>query len=59
MLFANSKSSVYVPITIKNTHLERVYLTKKLGIYIDQNLTRKHHVSYVLNKLSKCVGILH
>ena len=59
MLFANSKSSVYVPITIKNTHLERVYLTKILGIYIDQNLTWKHHVSYVLNKLSKCVGILH
>ena len=44
MLFANSKSSVYVPITIKNTHLERVYLTKIWGIYID-------HVSYVLNKL--------
>ena len=59
MLFASSKSSVYVPITIKNTHLERVYLTKILGIYIDQNLTWKHHVSYVLNKLSKCVGILH
>ena len=30
-----------------------------MGIYIDQNLTWKHHVSYVLNKLSKCVGILH
>ena len=59
MLFANSKSSVYVPITIKNNHLERVYFKKKLGIYIDQNLTWKHHVSYVLNKLSKYVGILH
>ena len=59
MLFANSKSSVYAPITIKNTHLERVYITKFLfRIYIDQNLTWKHHVSYVPNKLSKCAGIL-
>ena len=56
-LFVNSKSSVYVPITIKNTRLELVYITKNLGMYIDQNLTWKH-VSYVLNKLSKCAGIL-
>ena len=58
MLFANSKYSVNVPITIKNTCLERVYVKKCLGIYIDRNLTWKHHVSYVLNKLSKCTGIL-
>ena len=58
MLFANSKSSVNVPIPIKTTRLETVYVTKYLGIYIDQNLTWKHHVSYVLNKLSKCTGIL-
>ena len=31
MLFANSKFSVYVPITIKNTRLEKVYTTKFLG----------------------------
>ena len=28
------------------------------GIYIDRNLTWKRHVSYVLNKLSRCAGIL-
>ena len=57
MLFANSMRSVDVYITIKNTHLERVRVKKK-RIYIDQNLTWKHHVSYVLSKLSKCSGIL-
>ena len=35
MLFTNSKSSVYVPITIKNTRLRRVYIYKKLGKYVD------------------------
>ena len=58
MLFANSKSNVNVPITIKNTCIERIYETKFLGLYIDQRLTWKHHVSYVLNILSKCTGIL-
>ena len=58
MLFANSKSSGNVPITIKNTRIERVYVTKCLGIYIDQNMTRKHHESHVLNILSKCTGLL-
>ena len=58
MLFADSKSSANVPITIKNACLERDYVAKILGIYIDQNLTWKHHVSYAINKLSKCTGIL-
>ena len=46
MLFADSKSSENVPITIKNTRIERVYVAKFFGIYIGQNLTWKHHVSY-------------
>ena len=58
MLFVNSRSSVYAAITIKNTRLEGVYIAKNLGIYIDKNFTWKHHVSYVLSKLSKCAGIL-
>ena len=58
MLFANTKSSVNVPITIKNTRIERVYVAKNLGIDVDQNLTWKRHASHVLSKLSKCTGIL-
>ena len=58
MLFANSKSCVNVPITIINTRLERVYVAKFFGIYIYHNLTWKHHVSYVLSKVSRCTGIL-
>ena len=55
MLFASSKSSVNVLITIRNTRIERVCVFFKWGIYIDQNLTWKHHVSYVLHRLSKLV----
>ena len=33
-------------------------MTKFLEIYIDQILIWKHHVSYVLSKLSKCTDIL-
>ena len=58
MLFANSKSTVNVPITIKNTRIEREYVPKNLGIYVDHNLTWKRHASHVLSKLSKCTGIL-
>ena len=58
MLFANTKSSVNVPITIKNTRIERVYVAKFLGIDVDQNLTWKRHTSHVLSKLSKFTGIL-
>ena len=58
MLFANSKSSVNVPITIKNKCIESVYVTKILGIDVDQNFTWKRHTSHVLSKLSKCTGIL-
>ena len=54
-LFTNSMSSGNILITIKISHIERIYLTKK---NIDQNLTWKHHVSYVLNKLSKRTAIL-
>ena len=58
MFFTNSKSSVNVPNAIKNTRIERVYVTKILGIDVDQNLTWKRHASHVLSKLSKCTGIL-
>ena len=58
MLFINSKSSVNVPITIKNKCIESIYVTKFLGIDVDQNLTWKRHTSHVLSKLSKCTCIL-
>ena len=59
MIFT-SKSKI-VPdsdIKINNVCIERVRVTKFLGILIDSQLNWKQHIAYTCNKLSKCIGIL-
>ena len=36
--------------------IERVKLTKLLGVTIDEKLTWTHHISYIKNKISKGIG---
>ena len=34
-------------------------MTKFLGVYIDENITWKHHISTVCSKISKSIGVLY
>ena len=47
-----------VDIRINNVQIERVYVTKFLGVQIDSKLNWKNHIDYTCKKLSKCVGII-
>ena len=42
----------------KYVSLERKEFVKYLGIFIDQSLTRKHHIDHVAFKISRYVGSL-
>ena len=35
-----------------------IHNTKFLGVIIDESMSWKHHIEYICNKTSKCIGIL-
>ena len=41
-----------------NQSLNRTNLTKFLGVYVDEHLTWKHHISFICKQISKSVGII-
>ena len=45
-------------ILIRDVQIQKVYVTKSLGVQIYSQLTWKKHIEYSCKKLSKCVGIL-
>ena len=45
-------------IDINNVKIERVQYTKFLGIFIDEMLNWKYHLSQVSTKTSKSLGVL-
>ena len=47
-----------IDICINGVCIERVNVTKILGIQIDSQLNWKKHIDYICKKLSKCVGII-
>ena len=47
-----------IDIKFCNNVIERVYVSKFLGVQIDSQLTWKTHVEYTCKKLSKSIGIL-
>ena len=47
-----------IDVKILDVQIQRVYVTKFLGVQIDSQLTWKKHIEYTCKKLSKCVGIL-
>ena len=55
MLYKNCKKPV---IKINGNIVERMKVTKLLGIYINERLSWKDQISYISNKLSKSIGIL-
>ena len=38
--------------------LQQSNITKFLGVYIDDHLTWKHHISYVCKQIAKSIGII-
>ena len=47
-----------IDIKIYGTIIQRVYVTKFLGVQIDAHLTCRSHIDSTCSKSSKCVGIL-
>ena len=45
-------------ITFNKIEIKRENTIKFLGIIIDKNLTRKHYIEAVENKISKEIGVL-
>ena len=61
MFSTNYKTNVIhdnIHITLDQTNLERVQMTKFLGVTIDENLTWKNHIENVSKNVSKGVGII-
>ena len=45
-------------ILLDTTILSQVTLTKFLGVMLDNKLKWTHHISYIKNTISKCMGII-
>ena len=59
MIFCPSQKVVNdVRIVLDNELIDRVYVTKFLGVQIDYKLSWSMHIEYTCKKLSKCIGIL-
>ena len=60
MVFGNSKhSTTMLQVSIKKRNIKRVYVTKFLGILIDDILNWKEHISLICSKISKCIAIIY
>ena len=46
-------------LLIENIHIKREHVTKLLGVFTDENLSRKQHMYIVSSKISKSIGILY
>ena len=58
MVFGTKGKSINTVINLCGNNLERVDVTKFLGVLIDSKLTWKNHIQYVKVKLSKCMAVL-
>ena len=60
MLFSNRKKTMNetIHLMIEENIIDRVRECKFLGTNVDDNLTRKPHISLITNKISKNIGIM-
>ena len=58
MLFSSNCTVDKLNVTINDTTIERVYVTKFLGVYIDHKLNWKEHIASLSKKLSKSIAII-
>ena len=59
MLFRNRPPDVDFDVFIEYERINRVHVTKFLGIYIDDKLNWKYHINTVRSKLSKVAAIIY
>ena len=59
MVFGKVKHSGSINIIINDSEIERVSVTKFLGVFIDEKLNWSEHIIKVQSKLSKCVSIIY
>ena len=59
MLFRNRPPDVDFNVFIEHERINRVHVTKFLGIYIDDKLNWKYHIHTVRSKLSKVAAIIY
>ena len=45
-------------LSFGNQSLKQSNVVKFLGVYLDEHLTRKHHISFVCKQIAKSIGIL-
>ena len=60
IIFKPKQKSIAMNMTVlfdKNS-LNRVNVVKFLGIFIDENISWKHHIDHVCNKISKSIGVI-
>ena len=58
MIFDNRKVPSDLHVSINGTDIERVYVTKFLGVLIDCNLSWKDQINNVSKKLSKSIAVI-
>ena len=59
MLFRNRPPDVEFNVFIEHERINRVRVTKFIGIYIDDKLNWKYHINTVRSKLSKVAAIIY
>ena len=52
------KINTNIPISFDGSPLRQAHSVKFLGIFLDENVTRKPHISHICKKISKSAGII-
>ena len=59
MLFGNYCKKTNIDIKVDNTISDIVYVTKFLGILIDDKFNWKEHICMIKSKLSKTIAVIY
>ena len=51
--------NILTPFHIDNVPMKREFVTKFLEVYLDENISWKHHINIVSTKVCKSIGILY
>ena len=59
MIFGNRHVINDIKICIDREEIEKVYVTKFLGVYINYRLNWKTHIEHITNKVCKSISIIY
>ena len=51
--------NILTPLHIGNVPIEREFVTKFLGLHLDENISWKHHINIVSKRVCKSIGIFY